>query len=674
METIFIYFLKSSALISVFYLSYHFLVRKETFFNSNRWFLLIGLLTSVVMPLFFFKKVIFVEKPTLSAVDFATISQQASSTVQEIQTSAPIDWFQIVAIGYGIIVAVLLVKIIANLVSLFQLLNKQQIIKREQFALIDLNENVAPFSFFNYIVFNSSLYSDEELQSILLHEKVHSQQKHSIDILIAKLFCTVFWFNPFVWLYKKAITQNLEYIADQKAIQLIADKKAYQKALLKVVSHQNCLSIINHFYQSLIKKRIVMLNKNQSNTKNYWKYALVLPLLGAFVLIFQLKVVAQERKTTKQEITNEETPFFIVIDKSTSEKDFKEYSTIVKSNYDGNLKFSKIKRNSNGEIIAIKVRFTQKDGRSGATEISGTKPIKTFYFIIKGDEMGFDEMGFERLKKSKNNGNATVSKYPITDSTVETSNAATAILVESQFSENDIYNPIDAIRNNKEINAKKALILFDGNEISYQDLDKIDIKTISSSGSTVASHAVKKYGDKGKNGVLFINTKKYNSEHNPYLKEMYEKENNKSSKNVDLNKTDANGINYHLEKEKTDLFEISTINQSADNFDTKKISKLKPMIILNGKKTEANFDISNIDANQIETMNVLKGQKAIDKYGKEAENGVIEIITKENVNPLILQSKKEQDRKDQIQARKDQIQARKDAIQAKKDLEQAKKK
>ena len=103
METVFIYFLKSSALIAVFYLAYHFLVRKETFFNSNRWFLLIGLLTSVVMPLFFFKKVIFVEKPTLSAVDLATMSQQTSTRVQEIQTSAPIDWFQIVAIGYGII-------------------------------------------------------------------------------------------------------------------------------------------------------------------------------------------------------------------------------------------------------------------------------------------------------------------------------------------------------------------------------------------------------------------------------------------------------------------------------------------------------------------------------------------------------------------------------------------
>ena len=67
------------------------------------------------------------------------------------------------------------------------------------------------------------------------------------------------------------------------------------------------------------------------------------------------------------------------------------------------------------------------------------------------------------------------------------------------------------------------MILFNGKEISYKDLDKIDEKTISSSGNSGAKHAVKKYGDKAKNGVIFINTKEYDMENNPMLKEMYEK-------------------------------------------------------------------------------------------------------------------------------------------------------
>ena len=281
-----------------------------------------------------------------------------------------------------------------------------------------------------------------------------------------------------------------------------------------------------------------MLNKNQSNKRNYWKYALVLPLLGVFVIFFQMKVVAQEKESKKQEITNKEIPFFIVIDKNTSEKDIKEYSTIVKSNYDGNLKFSKIKRNSNGEIIGIKVGFKQKDGRSGATEISGTKPIKTFYFIIKGDEMGF-----ERLKKSKNNGNVTVSKYPITDSTVETSNALKPV----KITDKDIY--IDGV---KATNAQFS-------ELDPNAIDKVEVNTFENS--------------------VKIPTK--------------------------------------------------TINISADNFEVKTISKEKPLIILNGKRTLNSLeDLNKLDPNLIQSMNVLKGKNAIEKYGKDGEMEQLKLVLK----------------------------------------------
>ena len=554
METLFIFLVKSSGLIGVFFLSYHILLRKETFFNSNRWFLLAGLISSVVLPLVVFTKIVWVD-PTPTNFDWSKIPM----TTPAENEASEINWYLVFAIVYSIGILVFLIKFAFDFYSLSKVLKGKNIQHQADFKFIDVNENVSPFSYFNSIVYNSSLYSAAELENILEHEKVHSAQNHTVDVLISRLFCVVFWFNPLVWLYKNAIVQNLEFIADNEASKNISDKKAYQLTLLKITTQENCVAITNHFYQSLIKKRIVMLNKNQSNTRNYWKYALVLPLLGAFVLIFQLKVVAQERKTTKQEITNEETPFFIVIDKSTSEKDFKEYSTIVKSNYDGNLKFSKIKRNSNGEILAIKVGFTQKDGRSGATEISGTKPIKTFYFIIKGDEMGFDEMGFERLKKSKNNGNVTVSKYPITDSTVETSNALKSV----KITDKDIY--IDGVKATND----------EFSELDPNAIDKVEVNTFENS--------------------VKITTK--------------------------------------------------TINISADNFEVKTISKEKPLIILNGKRTLNSLeDLNKLDPNLIQSMNVLKGKNAIEKYGKDGENGAIEISTKENANGLEMyptKSKKE---------------------------------
>ena len=166
------------------------------------------------------------------------------------------------------------------------------------------DRDIAPFSFFNYIVFNSSLYSQEELESILLHEKIHSQEKHSIDVLVAKLFTIVFWFNPLIWLYQKAIIQNLEYIADSKAIQNIEDKKCYQMALLKVVSHQNCLPITNHFYQSLIKKRIVMLQKSKSKRRGIAKYLVVIPVVVLSMTVFSTTIVAQEVKKIEKVVGN----------------------------------------------------------------------------------------------------------------------------------------------------------------------------------------------------------------------------------------------------------------------------------------------------------------------------------------------------------------------------------
>ena len=519
------------------------------------------------MPLFFFKKVIFVEKPTLSVDDLATMSQQTSSTVQEIQTSVPIDWFQIVAIGYGIIVAVLLVKIIANLASLFQLLNKQQIIKREQFALVDLNENVAPFSFFNFIVFNSSLYSEEELQSILLHEKVHSQQKHSIDILIAKLFCTVFWFNPFVWLYKKAITQNLEYIADQKAIQLIADKKAYQKALLKVVSHQNCLSITNHFYQSLIKKRIVMLNKNQSNKRSSWKYAVVIPALIAFVFLFQIKVVAQEKAEKEPSKAVSAIAVGYSTDKNATDEEMKNDTKTAKEQLGIDYKFSNVKRNDKGEIIAIKIEYKTKEGKSGKIELDSDNPIETIYFNADGDKVG--------------------------------------------FSKNDFLYSSD--QNNKTVS------------ISYDD-------------------AIKFVGGNNENAATAIAVPNYNDAAFVTHSEAMENRQPNTGKVVSV---------------------VTTLNLNT-----------KAIIVLDGTIIEGDTDkiINIINPDNIESMNVIKEENAIKTYGEKGKNGGIEIITKENINPLISPSKKEQVRKDEIQARKDEIQARKDAIQAKKDLEQAKKK
>ncbi|POY36824.1 peptidase M56 [Flavobacterium alvei] len=530
METLFIFLVKASGLIGIFYLAYILLLRKETFFNSNRWFLLAGLITSILLPLLVFTKIVWVESnPT--TFDWSNIPMTTPTVENE---GFEINWYLVLALVYSIGILGFLAKFALDFYSLSKVLKGKTIQQQADFKFIDVNENIAPFSYFNSIVYNSSLYSATELGNILEHEKVHSTQNHTADVLISRLFCIVFWFNPLMWLYKKAIVQNLEFIADSEASKNISDKKAYQLTLLKITTQENCVAITNHFYQSLIKKRIVMLNKNQSNKRNSWKYAVVLPLLGAFLFFFQVKVVAQEKESTKQEITSTEIPFFMVINETTSDKEIKEYSNILKSNYDVKLIFSKIKRNSNGEIIAIKAEFTTKDGRSGATEIEGTKPIKSFYFYIKGDDMGFEE-----LKDLKNNGNVTVSKSPIASVMSVTSNDVKSI----KITDKDIY--------------------IDGAKVSQEEFDKLDPNTIETmavnkeSGKSTIKIRTKKGSNIPDDTEIFVNGKKIS-------KEEMDKLDTSSIESINVTKNGITPGNITIISRKTEINDIDQAKKAAE--------------------------------------------------------------------------------------------------------------
>jgi hypothetical protein len=365
----------------MFYLAYFFLLRKETFFNSNRWFLLSGLITSILLPLIIFTKVIWVN-PSPSNFNWSKI--QITTPIQN--NSLEINWYYAFGIIYGIGIILFLTKFAVDFFGLQKILKNKTTQQQADFKFIDVEEKIPPFSYFEYIVYNSSLYSDFELNNILEHEKVHCSQNHTIDVLISRLFCAIFWYNPFVWLYKNAIMQNLEFIADSEAVKNIADKKSYQFTLLKITTHENCVAITNHFYQSLIKKRIVMLNKNQSNKKNSWKYAIILPLLGAFMFLFQVKVVAQEKKISKKSSeykssikskTNlnlkEEEGFWSV--DSMKNNDGLEYLIVV--NGVKQQKNSKIKIPLNEELLSEKILKPKEaakkygiEGKNGAIEIN----------------------------------------------------------------------------------------------------------------------------------------------------------------------------------------------------------------------------------------------------------------------------------------------------------------
>jgi hypothetical protein len=516
METLFIFLVKSSGLMGMFYLSYFFLLRKETFFNSNRWFLLAGLITSLILPLAVFTKIIWVD-PSPTNIDWSKIPVTAPIKDESFE----INWYIVFGIVYLIGILLFLIKFAFDFYSLSKILKGKTIQRQADFKFINVTENVSPFSYFNAIVYNSSLYSDTELENILEHEKVHSSQNHTIDVLISRFFCVVFWFNPLIWLYKNAIVQNLEFIADSEASKNISDKKAYQLTLLKITTQENCVVLTNHFYQSLIKKRIVMLNKNQSNKRNSWKYALVLPLLGAFVFFFQVKVVAQEKESeptvAEHSKPNENLVDIYKINKNSTDAELKEQSKALKEKYDLTLTFTGVERNSKNELIAIKVDLNKGKEISKKMATKGTEAIKSFGIIVSKNE----------------NGKLTID-----------------------FGTDDgIINPKNSIVSVKEELPADKEIFINGSKVSQEELDKLDPNEIESMDVT------KKSG-KGTIRIVTKNFSKSLNDNDIYIND--EKVDKNELLQLDQNTITKMDVNKN---EKTIRITTKTINQSADNFD-----------------------------------------------------------------------------------------------------------
>lgn len=410
MENVILYLGKASALLAIFFLAYYFLLRKETFFNSNRWFLLAGIVTSLILPLVIFTKIVWIEPVVREFVPITIYSDQyVSSSIPAIieESTFEINWFYVVAGLYLAGMLFFLGKFIRDFWALRKIFKNQTVETSGNFKFMDTDRIQSPFSFFNYIVYNSNIFKKEELDNILEHEKVHSSQLHSADMIIGQLFCIAFWFNPFAWLHKKAMVQNLEFIADSTALKAVSDRIIYQKTLLKVSAPHHCIPITNHFFQSLIKKRIVMLNTNQSKKRNSWKYVTVLPLLTIFMLQFQVKTVAQEKASNEK--YQEVNPYEVKVDKNSTDDYLKLQSEIFKKKHGIDVKFSNVKRNSDKEIVAIKTSYKDKEGHSGNTYQKSDEPIQPFKLCKKDDQIVITGANTTIYGKTKNGQSVTLS-------------------------------------------------------------------------------------------------------------------------------------------------------------------------------------------------------------------------------------------------------------------------
>src|SRR5579871_868344 len=289
-----LYLVKFSISVSIVYVFYQLLLRKITFYNWNRWYLLGYSLLCLFIPFIhinplaeehnFSNAQVFRYIPAIE--DYTTtpvhIGGNVPATVRGIN-SWPI-LYSLLLIGALIMTA----RLIIQFISLQRIKRKASIISDGDTIIYHVDKKIIPFSFGNAIYLNRDLHSEKELQAIILHEYVHIKQNHTADIFFAEFLCIVNWYNPFAWLMRHAIRQNLEFIADNHLLQNGLDKKSYQYHLLNVVGSTQ-YRIANSFNFSSLKKRIAMMNKIKSAKVHLLRFLFMLPLIALLLLAFRDK-------------------------------------------------------------------------------------------------------------------------------------------------------------------------------------------------------------------------------------------------------------------------------------------------------------------------------------------------------------------------------------------------
>ncbi|MBT8305967.1 MAG: M56 family peptidase [Maribacter sp.] len=568
MEALLIYLLKASGILVIFYLAYQVFLKGETFFWVNRHFLIAGILTAILLPFVSIPNYIEVATTPLNFVsDDATI----------IDTATVIQGFNgVVALFVIYMVGLLffIIRFIIQIISVVKLIKSHKVTKHGKFYHVETARNIAPFSFFNHIFYNPRLYSKSELSAILKHEKAHSSQWHSVDVMLSHLIAILTWMNPFSWLYQSNIKQNLEFLADERVTKEVTSIKSYQYTLLKVSGNHFYTPIVNNFYNSLIKKRIVMLNKSKSNKRNILKIALIFPVLAIFLVSFNTRdiyVPVEDEVSVALNAQPSSQVIEITIDKNTTEQ---ELSDIKKDLAKKGVDFSyTVVHNTKNEITFISVDFavTKEDGqelRSSSSFNNGDQGIEPVH-IIYDEETNSISMG------NKKHMHKNISKK-ISIHTDEDSDKTVWV---NAYGDGDDQKTIEIIEKDG-----KETITVDGKKVTRKEFDAM----------------------KDKDGV-----------HEKHIK--IKKSDNDGEKNVFIMKMSDDDEDVDMN--------VITVEKGKDMFFISGDGDEKPIYIIDGKESKEE-DMEKLDSSKIETINVYKGEKAEEKYGKKGKNGVVEITTK----------------------------------------------
>lgn len=276
-----VYLLKANIILALLYAFYRLLFKGDTFFGWRRAVLLCIVAISLVAPLPALQQRVQGLLPqAATGIPYADVLLPEFVITPDGTDAAGHAYWQpdVLAAIYAAGVLLLAGRMCIQLLAIARMAHRCRPMQVGGTRIRRLPDGMPPFSFFRWIFLCPTAHTPEELEEICTHEETHVRQWHSIDVMAGELVCILCWFNPFVWLLKREIRDNLEYLADRRVLARGHDPKTYQYHLLGLAYHKAAANIYNNFNVLPLKKRIKMMNKQKTKAIGRLKYLFFLPV------------------------------------------------------------------------------------------------------------------------------------------------------------------------------------------------------------------------------------------------------------------------------------------------------------------------------------------------------------------------------------------------------------
>ena len=283
MHSLLLYIIESGICLMVFFLLYQVFLKMETYHRLNRAYLLFSLSFSLLAPLLNIS-IAAGTSTQLMAYLIEPVIINPLSSVNPVLTG----WgtWEFITLVYWVAVAVLFIRLLFNLSRILKMYRMGNVLNEKPFRLVLHPLNYPPFSFFRNIFISRKHYSESPMEEIIEHEKAHVRQLHSLDILLAELLIIFQWFNPLVWIFKKTVTENHEFLADEAVLHRGYSPDVYQLRIIAQLFGIRSMPAAHNFNQSIIQKRLKMMEKSKSPTISKMKLLLVIPAAAALFYVF----------------------------------------------------------------------------------------------------------------------------------------------------------------------------------------------------------------------------------------------------------------------------------------------------------------------------------------------------------------------------------------------------